>query len=88
MHVEFLTEELIRHDRPDFRSDPLLLPLYYGALAGPEGSPIVTKAQLRTTRQTVERLVKADRSISAAEIARQAGVSRERARQILDDLGL
>ena len=48
----------------------------------------MTKAQLPTTRQTVERLVKADRSISAAEIARQAGVSRERARQILDDLGL
>jgi predicted ArsR family transcriptional regulator len=47
----------------------------------------MTKKQLHTTRQTVERLVKANRSISAAEIARQAGVSRERARQILDDLG-
>ena len=47
----------------------------------------MTKAQLHTTRETVERLVKANRSISAAEIARQAGVSRERARQILDDLG-
>jgi predicted ArsR family transcriptional regulator len=45
------------------------------------------RAQLHATRQTVERLVKANRSVSAAEIARQAGVSRERARQILDDLG-
>jgi predicted ArsR family transcriptional regulator len=47
----------------------------------------MTKEQLHTTRQTVGRLVKANRSISAAEIARQAGVSRERVRQILDDLG-
>jgi DNA-directed RNA polymerase sigma subunit (sigma70/sigma32) len=35
----------------------------------------------------VERLVKADPRITAAEIARQAGVSRERARQILESLG-
>jgi predicted ArsR family transcriptional regulator len=47
----------------------------------------VTKKQSHTTRQTVERMVKANRSISAAQIARQAGVSRERIRQILDDLG-
>lgn len=46
----------------------------------------MTKKQ-HTTRATVERLIKADKRITAAEIARQAGVSRERARQILDDLG-
>lgn len=46
----------------------------------------MTKAQ-PGTRATVERLIKADKRITAAEIARQAGVSRERVRQILDDLG-
>ena len=35
----------------------------------------------------VERMVKADPTVSAAEIARKAGVSRERARQILEDMG-
>lgn len=40
-----------------------------------------------STRETVERLVKADPTIAAAEIARQAGVSRERVRFLLDELG-
>ena len=35
----------------------------------------------------VERMVKADPTVSAAEIAREAGVSRERVRQILEDMG-
>jgi DNA-directed RNA polymerase sigma subunit (sigma70/sigma32) len=39
------------------------------------------------TRQRVERMVKADPTVSAAEIARKAGVSRERIRQILDEMG-
>jgi DNA-directed RNA polymerase sigma subunit (sigma70/sigma32) len=46
----------------------------------------MTKKQ-HATRTMVERLIKADRRITAAEIARQAKVSRERVRQILDDLG-
>ncbi len=46
----------------------------------------MTKEQ-HATRALVKRLIKADTRISAAEIARQAGVSRERVRQILDELG-
>lgn len=39
------------------------------------------------TRQRVAALVKADPQLTAAEIGRQVGVSRERVRQILNDLG-
>jgi DNA-directed RNA polymerase sigma subunit (sigma70/sigma32) len=46
----------------------------------------MTKGQ-HATRATVERLIKMDKRITAAEIARQARVSRERVRQILDELG-
>ena len=40
-----------------------------------------------TTRELAERMVKADPTVSAAAIAEKAGVSRERVRQILEDMG-
>lgn len=39
------------------------------------------------TRTRVERLVKADPTLAAAEIARAVGVSRERVRQLLEEMG-
>lgn len=39
------------------------------------------------TRTQVERLVKADPTLSAVQIGRAAGVSRQRAHKILTDLG-
>lgn len=41
----------------------------------------------QSTRELVERMIKADNRVTAAEIARKAGVSRERVRQILEELG-
>jgi DNA-directed RNA polymerase sigma subunit (sigma70/sigma32) len=40
-----------------------------------------------TTREMVERMVRADPRVSAAAIAEKADVSRERVRQILEDMG-
>lgn len=40
-----------------------------------------------TTRQAVERMIKADRRISAAEVARQLGVSRARVALLLNQMG-
>lgn len=45
------------------------------------------ETNLHDTRQTVLRMVQHDPAISAAEIARQAGVTRQRAAQILESLG-
>jgi predicted ArsR family transcriptional regulator len=39
------------------------------------------------TRVQIERLVKADPTLSAAQLARAVGVSRQRASKILEDLG-
>lgn len=50
-------------------------------------SPPHKMAPAGETRVRVERLVRADPTRPAAEIARSVGVSRERVRQILEDLG-
>ncbi len=44
-------------------------------------------AKPEDTRTQIQRMVRADPSIAAAEIARQAGVSRERVSQLLDAMG-
>jgi len=44
-------------------------------------------APKESTRELAERMVKADPTITAAAIAEQAGVSRERVRQLLEEMG-
>ena len=42
---------------------------------------------MESTREIAERMVQADPSVSAAEIARQTGVSRQRIQTLLSEMG-